>query len=147
VRENRPDLIVVHGDRVETLAGATVGALNNILVAHIEGGERSGTVDELLRHSVSKLSHLHFVAHEEARTRLRQMGELPESIFVIGSPDIDVMLADRLPPLEEVCRHYAVPFRDYAIFIYHPVTTELASLRRNIANTVGALRASGGSLS
>ena len=58
-----PDLIVVHGDRIETLAGAIVGSLNNILVAHIEGGELSGTVDELIRHSVSKLSHIHFVSN------------------------------------------------------------------------------------
>ncbi len=71
----KPDLIVVHGDRIEALAGATVGALNNILVAHIEGGELSGTVDELIRHAVSKLSHTHFVANEEAKKRLQQMGE------------------------------------------------------------------------
>src|SRR5207253_3046033 len=75
VREFPPDLIVVHGDRVETLAGAIVGALNNTLVAHIEGGEISGTVDELIRHAVTKLSHLHFVANEDARARLLQMGE------------------------------------------------------------------------
>ena len=62
----QPDLIVVHGDRVETLAGAIVGSLNNILVAHIEGGELSGTVDELIRHSVTKLSHIHFVSNDGA---------------------------------------------------------------------------------
>lgn len=143
VRECRPDLIVVHGDRVEALAGAIVGALNNILVAHVEGGERSGTVDELIRHSVSKLSHLHFVANEEARTRLLQMGEIPESVFVIGSPDIDVMLSDRLPSLEEACARYAIPFREYSIFIHHPVTTELHVLRQHITAIVDALRASG----
>ena len=75
VHENRPDLIVVHGDRVETLAGAIVGTLNNILVAHIEGGELSGTVDELIRHSVSKLAHIHFVANAKAADRLKQLGE------------------------------------------------------------------------
>src|SRR5664280_207607 len=73
VREFPPDLLVVHGDRIEALAGAIVGALHNVLVAHIEGGEVSGTVDELLRHAISKLSHLHFVANEEARNRLIQM--------------------------------------------------------------------------
>ena len=77
VREFPPDLIVVHGDRVEALAGAIVGALNNVLVAHIEGGELSGTVDELIRHAITKLSHLHFVANAEARERLIQMGEIP----------------------------------------------------------------------
>ena len=61
VKESRPDLIIVHGDRVEALAGAIVGSLSNIRVAHIEGGELSGTVDEVLRHAVSKLSHWHFV--------------------------------------------------------------------------------------
>ena len=63
VHEETPDLIVVHGDRVEALAGAVVGALRNILVAHVEGGELSGTVDDLIRHAVSKLSHLHCVAN------------------------------------------------------------------------------------
>ena len=61
------DLIVVHGDRVESLAGAITGALNNIKVAHIEGGELSGTVDEIIRHSISKLSHLHFVTNQIAK--------------------------------------------------------------------------------
>ena len=125
LREFRPDLIVVHGDRVETLAGATVGALNDILVAHVEGGELSGTVDELIRHAVSKLSHLHFVANAEAAGRLEQLGELPESIFAIGSPDIDVMLSDSLPTIDEVREHYEIPFRDFGIALYHPVTSEL----------------------
>ena len=75
---------MVHGDRIEALAGATVGALNNVLVAHIEGGEISGTVDELIRHAVSKLSHLHFVSNDEARRRLVQMGETEESILSSG---------------------------------------------------------------
>jgi UDP-N-acetylglucosamine 2-epimerase (hydrolysing) len=143
VREFTPSLIVVHGDRVEALAGAIVGALNNILVAHIEGGELSGTVDELVRHAVSKLSHAHFVANEEARARLVQMGEIPESIFVIGSPDIDVMLSDKLPGLSEAKSKYEIPFDEYAIFIYHPVTTESTQLQRNIDVVVDALHCSG----
>ena len=142
IRESRPDLIVVHGDRIETLAGAVVGALDNILVAHIEGGEVSGTVDELIRHAVTKLSHLHFVANEDARKRLIQMGELPHSIFVIGSPDVDVMLSNKLPQLSEVKHNYEIDFTDYAIFIYHSVTTELDLLKRHIEETVEALQAS-----
>ena len=62
-----PDMIIVHGDRVEALGGAIVGSLNNILVSHIEGGEISGTIDELIRHAVSKLSHIHFVANLDAK--------------------------------------------------------------------------------
>ena len=63
IKNLQPDMIIVHGDRVEALGGAIVGSLNNILVSHIEGGEISGTVDELIRHAVSKLSHIHFVAN------------------------------------------------------------------------------------
>lgn len=141
VREFQPDLIVVHGDRVEALAGAVVGALNNIMVAHIEGGEVSGTIDELIRHAISKLSHLHFVANGVARKRLIQMGELPDSIYSIGSPDIDVMLSNRLPTLKETKQRYEISFRQYGVFIYHPVTSELHALRKNIADIMEALRA------
>src|SRR5437660_5551458 len=143
VREFPPDLIVVHGDRVETLAGAIVGALSNTLVAHIEGGEVSGTVDELFRHAVTKLSHLHFVANEDAKARLMQMGEKSESVFVIGSPDIDVMLSDELPALEEVRQRYEIPFAEYGIMLYHPVTTEVAGLREKARQVVAAVRRSG----
>ncbi len=139
IREQRPDLLVVHGDRVEALAGAIVGVLNNVLVAHIEGGEVSGTVDETLRHAVTKLSHVHFVANEQAAVRLQQLGELPSSIFVIGSPDIDVMFSDMLPDLAEVKARYEIGFPNYAIFVYHPVTTEHANLRNKIRTTVAAL--------
>jgi len=130
VNEFRPDMIVVHGDRVEALAGATVGALRNILVAHVEGGELSGTVDELIRHAVSKLAHVHFVANDEAANRLRQLGENPESVFIIGSPDIDVMLSHDLPSLEEVKRYYNIGFNEYGLVIFHPVTTDLEETAR-----------------
>lgn len=143
VREFEIDMIIVHGDRVEPLAGAIVGSLNNILVAHIEGGEVSGTIDELIRHSISKLAHLHFVANEKARRRLIQMGERPESIFFIGSPDIDIMLSDSLPSIEDVKEHYEIPFTGYSIFSYHPVTTELKSLRSNFREVLAALVESG----
>jgi len=143
VREFSPDLIVVHGDRVETLAGAIVGALNNILTAHIEGGELSGTVDELIRHSVTKLAHIHFVANNEARSRLIQMGEAPQSIYIIGSPDIDIMLSDSLPSLDTALEHYEIPFKDYGILLYHPVVTELDQLASNIHEVINGVRTSG----
>lgn len=139
VREFSPDLIVVHGDRVETLAGATVGVLNNILVAHVEGGEISGTIDEILRHAITKLSHLHFVANNKARKRLIQLGEIPKSVFVTGSPDIDLMLSKELPTLDQVKKRYRITFPEYTIFTYHPVTTELSSIKKNIETVVDSL--------
>lgn len=143
VRENRPDLLVIHGDRVETLAGAIVGALNNILVAHVEGGEFSGTIDELIRHSVSKLSHVHFVANDHAALVLKQMGETENSVFVIGSPDIDVMLSNALPTLEESKQRYGINFESYAVALLHPVTTEVNTMPVQAEHFVNALLASG----
>jgi UDP-N-acetylglucosamine 2-epimerase (hydrolysing) len=134
-----PDMIIIHGDRVETLAGAIVGSLNNILVGHIEGGELSGTVDELIRHSVSKLSHIHFVSNADAAKRLIQMGEKRASIFTIGSPDIDVMFSDALPDLTVARSYYQIPFDRYAIAMFHPVTTEVAEMQHHANHFVAAL--------
>lgn len=134
-----PDLIVLHGDRVETLAGAIVGSLNNILVAHIEGGEVSGTIDELIRHSVSKLSHIHFVSNAVAAKRLLQMGEMKSSIYTIGSPDIDIMFSDAVPSLEVAKAYYQIPFDTYAIVMFHPVTTESKKMEEYTDNFIEAL--------
>lgn len=139
----KPDLLVVHGDRAEALAGAVVGAFNNILVGHIEGGEVSGTIDESIRHSISKLAHLHFVANNDAKNRLIRMGEREDHIFIIGSPDIDLMTSANLPSLEAVKSHYEIPFERYAIFAFHPVTTSLHSLLANIREIRAALVDSG----
>lgn len=139
VKEVNPDLIIVHGDRVEALAGAIVGSLNNVLVAHIEGGELSGTIDELIRHSVSKLSHIHFVANDAAKKRLLQMGELETSIYVIGSPDVDVMFSTNLPTIEKVKAYYEIDFDTYGVAMFHPVTTEIKSMQLYAANFVEAL--------
>lgn len=130
VENLKPDLIVVHGDRIEALAGATVGALNNIIVGHIEGGEVSGTIDESIRHAVSKLSHIHFVSNTEAKRRLIQLGENANNIYVIGSPDIDVMLSDDLPNINFVKNHYGIDYDRYGIMMYHPVTTEYHVMAR-----------------
>lgn len=139
VRQVLPDMIVVHGDRVDALAGAVVGALNNIKVAHIEGGELSGTIDESIRHAISKFAHIHLVCNEDAKQRLLQLGEEKEKIHVIGSPDIDVMLSNNLPTLDEVKARYEIPFENYAIMMYHPVTTENAHLGKRVENIVSAL--------
>jgi UDP-N-acetylglucosamine 2-epimerase (hydrolysing) len=124
VADGAPDLLVVHGDRVEALAGASFGALRRIPVAHVEGGERSGTIDGILRHAITKLSHLHLVANDEAARRVEQLGEDPATIRVIGSPDIDAMLADDLPTLDEVRAAYEIGFDRYALVLFHGVTTE-----------------------
>jgi UDP-N-acetylglucosamine 2-epimerase (hydrolysing) len=139
IKEIDPDLIVIHGDRLEALSGAIVGSLNNILVAHVEGGEVSGTIDELIRHAVSKLSHVHFVSNQIAEKRLIQMGEIAGNIYVIGSPDVDVMFSDRLPSIEEVKSRYEIPFDEYGVVMFHPVTTEVESMPLHARELVDAV--------
>ena len=141
VKECEPDMIVIHGDRVEALAGAIVGSLNNILVSHIEGGEVSGTIDELIRHSTSKMSHIHFVSNKQAKKRLIQMGELDKSIFTIGSPDVDIMFSDSLPDLEKAKKYYEITFDTYAIVMFHPVTTEAKYMEQYVNDFVEVLLA------
>jgi UDP-N-acetylglucosamine 2-epimerase (hydrolysing) len=139
VKKLRPNMIVIHGDRAEALAGAIVGSLNNIFVAHIEGGELSGTIDELIRHSTSKMSHVHFVSNELAKNRLIQMGELSESIFTIGSPDFDIMFSTDLPNLKIVKKYYEIEFDKYGIVMFHPVTTEAQYMEKYAADFVDSL--------
>jgi UDP-N-acetylglucosamine 2-epimerase (hydrolysing) len=143
VRVLGPDMIVVHGDRVEALAGAIVGSLNNVPVAHIEGGEISGTIDEHIRHAASKMCHFHFVSNDDACRRLLQMGEDPDSVFVIGSPDLDIMSSPDLPDLAETKAHYDIPFDRYSILAFHPVTTGLHTLRHDVEEVIAAARDSG----
>ena len=124
IKHKKPNLIIIHGDRIETLAGAISGSLNHILTAHIEGGEVSGTIDDSIRHAVSKLSHIHFVGNKKAKKRLINMGEEKKSIFEIGSPDIDLLKSENLPNLDKVKKRYSIEYKKYAILIWHPVTSE-----------------------
>lgn len=138
-----PDALVVHGDRPEALAGAITGALRNTPVIHIEGGELSGTIDGVIRHAVSKLSHIHLVANSDARIRLIQLGEQSDSIHVIGSPDIDIMLSPTLPDLTTTKRRYDINFDSYFIAIFHPVTTDQTASKIAAKEFVDALLVSG----
>jgi UDP-N-acetylglucosamine 2-epimerase (hydrolysing) len=119
-----PDLLLIHGDRFDAIAAALTGSANNLLVAHVEGGEISGNIDEHLRHAISKLSHLHFVATSEAKKNLIQLGEKTHTIFNVGSPDIDVMLSKQLPKIDHVKKRYKINMCEYSIAIFHPIFFE-----------------------
>tara|TARA_B100000787_G_C16184249_1_gene293662 strand:- start:424 stop:1548 length:1125 start_codon:yes stop_codon:yes gene_type:complete len=142
VTKIKPDLIVIHGDRIETLACAIVGSLNNYRTAHIEGGEVSGTVDEILRHSISKLAHTHFVTNKRAKKRLIQMGEFKDNIFVMGSPDVDIINSKKLPLYKDVTKRYDIKFKDYGIGILHPVTTNIENLRNETLSFLNSIKKS-----
>lgn len=126
----KPDIVFVVGDRFEALSIAMAAAYMNIPVAHLEGGELSGSIDENIRHAITKLSHLHFVATLESRRRVIQMGEPPGMVFVTGSPSIDTFAGGDLSLDFDVFEKYkgVGPVFDiskgFLIGIQHPVTTE-----------------------
>ena len=139
VHERRPDLVVIHGDRVEAMAASIVCAMRYIRSAHIEGGEVSGTIDESIRHCNTKLCATHFVSSEDAKARVLSLGEAPERVFNIGSPELDTHAQPSGVSIEEVKARYAIPFDDYGIVIFHPVTSEVDSMGAQAASLFGCL--------
>jgi UDP-N-acetylglucosamine 2-epimerase (hydrolysing) len=134
-----PDLVIIHGDRSEALAGAISASFKGILVGHIEGGEISGNIDEHIRHSISKLSHIHFVSNNLAKKRLSKMGEIKSKIFTCGSPDIDVMLSNKLPSISMAKKRYNINFDEYLILLYHPETQNINKIVYDTKNLVKAI--------
>jgi UDP-N-acetylglucosamine 2-epimerase (hydrolysing) len=141
--EQRPDLVVVHGDRIEALACALVCATNYVRCAHIEGGEVSGTIDEIFRHCNTKLSASHFVSSDIAKKRIMAMGEVGDSIYVIGSPELDSHARASGVSIDRVRQHYDIPFADYGVVTFHPVTSEQATIGAQARALFDRLVASG----
>ncbi|KPP84343.1 MAG: UDP-N-acetyl-D-glucosamine 2-epimerase, UDP-hydrolysing [Rhodobacteraceae bacterium HLUCCO07] len=143
VAEHRPDLVIVHGDRVEALACALVCATNYIRCAHIEGGEVSGTIDELFRHCNTKLAYCHFVSSQAAARRVMALGEPREAIHVIGSPELDFHSRPSGVSIDEVKARYEIPFDTFGIATFHPVTSESETMGAQAQAFFAALEASG----
>src|SRR5262245_8205190 len=122
----RPDIVVLLGDRFETLAAASAAALMRIPIAHIHGGEISeGAIDDVFRHAITKLSHLHFVAAEPFRERVIQMGEAPERVFTVGAPGLDNLVRLPLPRRAELSERVGLDLgRQLFLVTYHPATLD-----------------------
>lgn len=143
VREHQPDLVVIHGDRVEALACALVCATNYIRCAHVEGGEVSGTIDEIYRHCNSKLASHHFVSSEDATRRVMSLGEAETLIHTIGSPELDFHAGSSGVTIDEVKSRYGIAFDTFGICIFHPVTSEADSMGAQAAALFDSLNLSG----
>jgi GDP/UDP-N,N'-diacetylbacillosamine 2-epimerase (hydrolysing) len=121
----RPDLLLVLGDRGEMLAGAIAALHVGVPCVHLHGGERSGTVDEPVRHAISKLSTWHLVATDDARDRLLRMGEEASRIHVVGAPGLDGLQALGIAGRDEALRDLALPpGRDFVLALFHPVVQQ-----------------------
>jgi UDP-N-acetylglucosamine 2-epimerase (hydrolysing) len=143
VHEHRPDLVIIHGDRVEALAASIVCAMRYIRSAHVEGGEVSGTIDESIRHCNTKLCATHFVSSEAAQARVLALGEPLDRVFNIGSPELDTHALPSGVTLEEVKARYDIPFETFGIAVFHPVTSEQDTMGAQAQSLFGALKASG----
>ena len=138
--ENRPDIVLLLGDRGEMLGAAIAALYLNIPVVHIHGGERSGTVDEPVRHAISKLAHAHFVATEASRQRLVKMGERDEQIFVVGAPGLDGLTdIERRPQVELRAELGADEQSPLALLLFHPVVQQAEESAAFTRAVLGAL--------
>ena len=139
--ELNPDIVVVLGDRFEIFSAACAAMISRIPIAHIHGGEKTeGAVDEAIRHSITKLSHLHFVANEEYRRRVVQLGENPATVFNFGTPGLDSIHELKLLPKEVLEKDLDFKFGDKSLLItFHPVTLEVNSGKKQLQELLKAL--------
>jgi GDP/UDP-N,N'-diacetylbacillosamine 2-epimerase (hydrolysing) len=126
LERDRPDALLLLGDRGEMLAGAIAGLHVGVPVVHVHGGERSGTVDEPVRHAISKLASYHFVATEGARERLRTMGEADDRIFLTGAPGLDGLDALASASRGDTLRALGLPDQEFVLALFHPVVHQAA---------------------
>lgn len=145
----KPDLVVTIADRYETIATAIAASYMNIPLVHIQGGEITGTIDEKVRHAVTKLSDIHLVSTKKAAENVIRMGENPDSVFITGCPSIDLAAnvlknpAIDFDPFEKykgVGSTFDVRDRDYLVVMQHPVTTEYDRARAQILETLHAVK-------
>lgn len=146
----KPDLFVVVGDRYEVMTATITAAYMNIKIAHTMGGEVTGTIDESIRHAITKFSHIHFPSNEDAKQRIIKMGEIPENVFNLGCPRIDLV--------REILQNDSTDFlkanfnkikgvydsdidfdKHFLLVSQHPVTTEFEDSRNQIKQTLLAL--------
>lgn len=148
---SRPDYVLLVGDRYEVLPAAMAASYMNILVAHTMGGEVTGTIDESVRHAVSKLAHMHFPATLTSTQNLLRMGEDPEFVHLVGCPRIDLALEAQRENLEGIpllldslgVGAELNPQETFIVVSQHPVTTEIESAATQIRETLRAVSASG----
>jgi UDP-hydrolysing UDP-N-acetyl-D-glucosamine 2-epimerase len=142
----QPDVVLTVADRFETLSTTVAASYMNILVAHTQGGEVTGSIDESVRHAITKLAHIHFVATEKSRERVIRLGEDPKNVFNTGCPAIDVLANTDLTLDRHIFEKYGGvgqpldPSKPFIVVLQHPVTTEFGAGLDQINETLEAVR-------
>jgi len=141
IKTLKPDLIFSGFDIGANFAAAVIGAHMNIHVAHLEGGEITGTIDESIRHAISKFSHIHFTSNEQATKRLIKMGELSENIFTVGNPSLDVIKSLKIIPKKKLENEFNIKLnKPLLLIVQHTVTTEINKIDKYFLETINAIK-------
>lgn len=137
-----PEFILLLGDRGEMLAAAISAMYLGIKIAHIHGGEVSGTVDESIRHAISKLASIHFASTEKSAERLLKMGEDSWRVFRVGAPRLDSIMHSKIPDFESIKRKYGwnLEVKEYVLQVFHPVVTELEEIEFQIMELISSIK-------
>lgn len=141
LERSKPHLILSGFDIAANFAVTVAGAHMNIPVAHIQGGEVSGNIDESLRHAMSKFSHYHFTANKDSQKRLIKMGEIKKNVFVVGCPSLDALFAEKDLNRKEILKKFRIDLnKDFILIIQHPVTTEAEESKLQINEIIQSLK-------
>jgi GDP/UDP-N,N'-diacetylbacillosamine 2-epimerase (hydrolysing) len=144
LERSKPDLVLSGFDIGGNFAVTIAAAHMNIPVAHIQGGEVTGSIDESIRHAMSKFSHIHFPATQDAKDRLIRLGENPKDIYVTGCPSIDILVNTPYMAKEDLEKEFDIDFsKPLLLMIQHPVTTEAKSSLDQIKETINAIKNKG----
>jgi UDP-hydrolysing UDP-N-acetyl-D-glucosamine 2-epimerase len=143
-----PDIVIVRGDRYEVLSAAVAASYLNIPVAHIEGGDITGTIDESVRHAITKLSHIHFATNEESKNRIIRMGENPNYVFDVGCPGLEFVATNNFEVSNDLINYLGVGGKvdinkPYLVVMHHPVTTEFGRNRKHVEEVLHAVNEMG----
>lgn len=145
--EINPNIVFVIGDRHEVMATAIASAYMNIPLAHTMGGEISGTIDESIRHSITKLAHIHFVSTKKSKENLIKMGELKNNVFLVGCPRMDLIKQHKTLKndyINQIVNKEGVGDKldlnhPFMLVSHHPVTTEISNQKKSITNVLNAI--------
>ena len=141
IEKVKPDIILTGFDIGANFAAAIIGAHTNIVVAHVEGGEVTGTIDDSIRHATTKFAHIHFTSNQDASNRLIKMGEMPNYVFTVGNTSLDGIKKLKKISKHDLEKKYGLNLnKPLVIILQHTVTSELETIKENILQTIDAVK-------
>lgn len=139
LKKDKPDLVLVMGDRAEMLGTAVVANYYGLPIAHIHGGDKTTTIDETARHAITKLSHLHFAATKDSADRIKKLGEEDWRVHIVGAPSLDNILNEKIPGKKEVYSFLGLDVNEkFILVLQHPITKSINESGKQMEQTLKA---------